>query len=527
MITLVLLLAGAAVGYGLSRALGLPSTPLLLLAGFGLSVTGLLPEGEMLENTLLLGVGFLLFATGTELDLQRVGRHRRAALRVGLVQFVVLGGLALGAAMALGFDVEAALYIGIAVAASSTLVVVRLLQQRRQLFEPFGRMIIGVLLLQDILVIVLAPVLIRLPDGLIGMFLGLGQTLVLLGLAYALQRWILPALVLRSRMDGEVLLLTALGLLFGFIGLAGLFDLPFITGAFLAGFALASFPISGMIREQIIPITDFFTPLFFTVLGAFVLVPTVQALAVGAVLALVVLVATPIVVTAVAEYEGFSARSALESGLLLAQTSELSLIVGLLALTSGAIGPDVFSVIVLVTAVTMVATPFISAERVVWQVLSLHPSHAARRPAAPPSDHILMLGCGESGMPLLETLFLAGYDVLVIDDDPTVVRYLQDNEIPSLRGDAAEAAILTEAGAPHARAVIAMVRRPSDVAPVITRAGGVPVFVRVFTDEDADAIERAGGIPVRYAEAASASFLEWFDQQLAAHPTGSVSPSDT
>jgi len=518
--TLVLLLAGAALGYGLARAFGLPATPFLLLAGFALSATGLLADAEVLENTLVLGVGFLLFATGTELDLRRVGRYRRAALRVGAAQFVVLGGLGLVAALTLGFGLQGAAYIALAVAASSTLVVVRLLQQRRQLFEPYGRLMLGVLLLQDLLVIGLAPVLIRMPEGVLAVALGLAQTAVLLALAVGLQRWVIPALVVRGRLGGEALLLAVLGLLFGFIGLALAFDLPLITGAFLAGFALASFPVSGLVREQIAPITDFFTPLFFTVLGAFVLIPTAQALGMGLVLAGIVLVATPIVVTAVAERAGFSARAALEAGTLLAQTSELSLVVGLLALSTGVLSPEVFSVIVLVTVGTMVATPFLSADTMTWRLLALHPFRSVARPSEPPADHILLLGCGESGMPLLETLFLAGYEVLVIDDDPAVVRYLQENDVPAIRGDAAESAVLARAGVERARAVVAMIRRPTDVEGLVEQAGGAPVFVRVFTDEDAAAVEALGAIPVRYAEAAAEAFLAWFAETAARRETG-------
>lgn len=525
MIGLAVLLAGAALGLGLARWLRLPATPLLLAAGAALGAAGVLPEAALLQDALVLGVGFLLFAVGSELDLRRVGRYRRLAVRVGLVQFVVLAAASVLAALALGFAWLPAVYIALAMAASSTLVVTQLLNQRRQTFEPFGRMVIGVLLLQDLLVVVLASVVLRAEEGLLGMALGLLATLALVGLAYALQRWAIPRLVVDRRLDGEATLLLALALLFGFVGLAWLLGLPLVTGAFLAGVAFARVPVSGFVQEQLQPVTDFFLPLFFTALGGLMVVPSGSVLTAGLVLTAVMLVLTPVVVALVAERWGLSARASLEGGLLLSQTSEFSLVVGLLAYGAGAIGPDVFSVIALVTGLTMVATPFLSSPSVVWRLLHLHPG---RRPEARPAprDHILLLGCGPSGLPLLETLFLAGYDVLVVDDDPVVVRDLRENGVPVLRGEATDPEVLEAAGARQARAVVAMIRRPADMAAVIPRLDGVPVFVRVFTDQDAEAVELVGGTPVRYAEAAADAFLAWLETSPLAAPTAPETPPD-
>lgn len=509
------LLGAAAIGFGLARWVGVPSTPFLIFGGFLLSLAGLLPEAEILENVLLLGLSFLLFAAGAELDVHRVGQYRWVALQVGIAQFFVLAVAGTAAALALGFALTTSLYLALAVAASSTLVVVRLLQQRGQMFEPFGRMVTGVLLLQDLFVITLAPVLIRLPDGAGSVAVGFGLTVAMIALAYVLQRWVLPHLVLRWELSGESLLLLTLSLLFGFVGLTYAFDLPIITGAFLAGVSLSSFPVSGLVREQLTPITDFFLAIFFTVLGAFIIIPDATALLAGLVFALLVLVGTPPLVTFFAERAGFSVRAALESGLLLAQTSELSLVVGLLALTAEELAPEVFSVIVLVTVLTMIATPFLTTGPVTLRLLRWYPYHVSG-PASAPRNHIVLLGCGDTGMPLLETLFLAGYDVVVIDDDPSVVRYLRENDVPAIRGDASDPEALRKAGAEDARAVVSMVRRPRDTEVVLKQAPETPVLVRVFTDEDADWVEEHGGTPVRYSAAAADAFARWFEEEFAA-----------
>jgi Kef-type K+ transport system membrane component KefB len=516
MMGFVVLLAGAALGFGLARLLGLPATPLLLVAGFLLAGLGWMPSGEVLTNVIVLGVSFLLFAAGVDLDVQRVGQHRQTALRVGLGQFTVLTIAGLLTALALGFALAASIYLALALAASSTLVVVRLLQQRGQMFEPFGRLVLGVLLLQDLLIIALAPVLIGALESPLAAAAGLVLTCVLIGLAYALQRWVIPYVVLKWSLEGESLLLLTLAILFGFIGMGFLAGLPMITGAFLAGFSLSSFPVNGLVREQLTPLTDFFLSIFFIALGGFIIIPTAHTLMVVLVLVTVVIVVTVPLVTYLAERAGFTARAAIESGLLLSQTSELSIIIGLIAFTSGAIDLGIFSVIVLVTAVTMMLTPFLATRRMSEWLLRMHPARVREQPEAPPEDHILLLGVGQAGMPLLETLHFAGFKVFVVDEDPAVVRYLQENEVPSLRGDGSDPAVLQAAGARRARVIISMMR-PRDGHALLEQGYGDPVFMRVFTDEDAEEVERLGGIPIRYADVAADAFLEWFEKHLVAN----------
>jgi Kef-type K+ transport system membrane component KefB len=510
MTMLALILLGAALGLAVSRWLGLPAIPLLILGGVALSATGLLPPGEMLGNALVLGLSFLLFAAGTELNPQRVSRYRKIALQVGLAQFFVLWAAGFVAAILLGYETIPSLYLALALTASSTLVVVRLLQQRRQMFEPFGRMVVGVLLLQDLLIVSILPFLTRLPLGTFFALKGFALTLLLVAAAYLLQKWVMPFLFARIRPEPESMLLAILSLLFVFIGAAYLFQLPLVTGAFLAGVSLSGFPVNSLVREQLHSLSDFFTSVFFTVLGAMITIPDLWTVLSVAACVLVVVLLTPPVVAYVAERGGLSARSSLEGGLLLSQTSEFSLVVGLEALMLGYVGQGVFSAIVLVTVITMVTTPFMATGRVVWKLLRLHPSRVRERPPVAPTGHILLIGCGDSGMPLLETLHLAGYPTFVIDDDPVIIAYLKQNDVPCIQGDGSDLRILKAAGASHARVIVSTIRRAKDNRALLRSVKNVPVLVRVITEEDARMIEAYGGVPISYAEAAVESFLHWF-----------------
>ena len=518
MTAIALLLAAAALGHAGARALGLPPLPLLLAAGLVLGRVTLLPL-DLLENALILGITFLLFVTGIELSPGRTRRQLGATLRVGLLQFLLLGLAGLAAARLLGFDAQSALYLALALTASSTLVGVRLLRQRGQMFEPFGRLVTGVLLLQDLLVILLIPVLTRTPEGVAAVARGVASVGAMVALTAVVWRWVAPRL---ARLDGddESLLLATLALLFAFIGLASILGLPVVVGAFFAGVGLSGFPVSGVVRPQVASVGDFFSAIFFTALGALIGVPAGPELVQALVLAALVVLVTPPLVTVVAEWAGFSARPAIESGLLLAQTSELSLVVGLYAMLDGHVPFTVFTVIALMTLLTMVLTPLIATDRVAWWLVHLHPVRRGRRsePAPSLSGHVLVLGSGTTGMPLLETLLGADYDLVVVDDDPDVVARLAPADIHVIRGDAGDIEVLERAGARSARLVASTIRRPRDNAALLEYARGTPIVVRVFEEEDAAWVRAMGGTPVLYSEAAADGLLAWFERWRAEPP---------
>jgi len=540
-----LLLAIAAAASILARYLGIPLIPLLLLGGLGISAFGHVEEA-FLQDTLILGVSFLLFVVGLELDPRRVRAQRRAALQVGLAQFVVLAGLGFGMARWLGFGPVEAGYVALALPASSTLVGVRLLQRRRQMFEPFGRLTLGSLLLQDILVLLAIPLVTDAALGLDAVAGGTAGVVLLTLSALAIRRWG-SGLFLRVEDEPELILLGALSLLFVFIGGAALLGLPIVVGAFLAGMSLSRFPVNGIVRAEVSPIGDFFVAIFFTapgdlvglhddivVLGVLVaaddlvvgdlavlgtgllvadpvvagLVELVQA----AWFAGLVLVVTPPLVLFVAERAGFTATSAAEAGLLLAQTSEISLVVVLAGRIQGQVSESLFVVIAIVTLVTMLATPFLSTDAMARRIAGLQ---RRRRwyGAEGTSGHVLLLGAGSTGMPLLEDLVVSGCQVVVIDDDPLVTRRLNEAGIPALCGSASDPEVLRQAGVERARAISSTVRRPRDNRVLLEMAGDVPVLVRVFEEEDAEWIRAHGGEPIVYSHATADALLEWFELQ--------------
>lgn len=508
---IAILLAGAAAAHALARLLGMPVIPFLLITGAVLRNAGALAS-EQLNQPLLLGVVFLMFVAGTELNPERVGAQRGAALRVGIAQFFLLGVAGFAAAGVAGFDTWSSLYMALALTASSTIVVVRLLQRRQQMFEPLGRLVIGVLLLQDVLVIALVPVVAEAANGFAIVMRQLGATLLLAGLAWVGIRWAGRRLV-ALRDDDESTLLVTLALLFVFLGTADALRVPLVSAAFFAGVALSRFPVSGLVRRPLESITDFFAAVFFTALGGFVRLPGPAELMLAIAFALLVVTFTPPIVAVVAERAGFTARPALEGGLLLSQTSELSLVVALQGVLAGRLGDSAFTVIALTTVLTMLFTPTLSSSVMLRRLLRAHPMRRQGRPPRPFRDHIVLVGCGDAGMPLLETLLAGDHDVVVIDDDPAIVSRIRQGGIDAIRGDALDPAVLREAAVADARIVSSTVRRAADNEALLA-ATDAPVLVRVFDDAEADWVRSHGGEPVVAADAASVAFFRWYGKTI-------------
>lgn len=505
---LAVLLLAAAAGQVIAHWLDLPPAPALMAAGVTLAILGTVP-GQLVEQSLVLGATFLLFVTGIEMNPRRIRAQRRAALRVGAIQFAAHAILGFLIALALGFDALGSFYLALAITASSTLVVIRLLQRRGQLFEPVAGLVVGVLLLQDLIIILVIPFATKLPDGIGAVAVGLAATIGLIALAWVGHRWAAPQLLRLG--DSETFLLTILAVLFLFIGIANAISLPLISGAFLAGVALSPFPVSAAVRSQLGSVADFFAALFYVALGAVIGVPDLGDILRALVLAGVVIVVTPPLVAVIAERYGFSGRPAVEAGLLLAQTSEMSLVVGLHGLIAGQIQPDIFRIIALVTLITMALTPFITADAVVWRLMRAHPMRVRATAPIPTQGHVLLLGSGTTGMPLLETLVSAGNDVVVVDDDPVIVARLSEADVACIRGDASDLEVLRKANADRARIISSTIRRPRDNRRLLEFARGVPVLVRVFDDDDAQWVRDLGGIPILYSEAAAKEMMKWFD----------------
>jgi CPA2 family monovalent cation:H+ antiporter-2 len=342
---------------------------------------------------------------------------------------------------------------------------------------------------------------------------GLLEVLVLGVFAWVAQRFVVPKLVSKFKPDEENLLLWLVAVLLGFVGIASWLKLPLIAGAFMGGFVFSAFPLNGLVRGQLSSLVDFFHAMFFVALGALLGIPDWEHWLQAGIYSLVVIVVTPPLVALVAEWRGLNARASIETGLLLAQTSEYSLLLGLSGVVLGHVSEDVFSVLALTTVITMTMTPFLGREAVANFLLPFHPLRKKSKPVKTPKGHVLILGFGSAGMWTVKPLLAQGEEVVVVDDDAAVCRSLAAKNIAFIRGDGAEVDVLEKAGARDAKLVIASMRRVSDALTVLRYVKGVPVVARVFELEDEKRIRDAGGIPVMNSDAAAETFMAWMESR--------------
>ncbi|HMO16475.1 MAG TPA: cation:proton antiporter [Oligoflexia bacterium] len=535
MLTLALLLLAASASHFLSVILRVPAIPVLILSGLSLTASGIIEDKSDIHNTLLLGLTFLVFLAGTELNPGRIGRYLPAAIKVGLFQFISLGFASFIVAKIAGLGLIQSFYIGLAIAASSTLVVVRILQRRRQFFEPFGRLVLGVLLVQDgiaIFFISLLPaitasphVLYSLPENSIPplsilktpyFFLTSLGALICLGIiSYIFQTRIASYFFVRLRLDEEALLLVSLAVLFVFAFLAKLLNIHFIVGAFFGGFALSSFPVRGIVNSQLLSIADFFVAIFFVAIGATLILPTGPMIVLAILLILLVILLTPLIVLFISESARITTRSALEAGLLLAQTSEFSLIIGLIGYQSGHLDQSLLGLIALITVTTMMLTPFIATNSITWGLTKLIPNSNKNFISDIPDKHIIVLGCGESILELIlqfdETLKKR---LLVVDYDPGVLSQLSKEGILTLRGDAADPFTLNACRATEASFIISTLGKIEDNEKILTHVNSIKVYVRVQESDEARRIERKGGIPILSSALSANALMTWISGKI-------------
>lgn len=509
----IIILLAASLALASAKFLKLPQAPLLILAGGLLDYANVSMDLAMAKDTLLLGLAFLIFYSGASLNPLKKRDGKAFGMAFGLSQFFAVGGIAFGICYFQGLGTLESLYLSLAAGSSSTLVAVKILQERGEMFEPFGRLLTSALLSKDLALVLLLAGLSGADDGLYSMASSCGLGLALYLFSVFFKRRIAPWLLLSKGIDEEFQLLIALGVFFSFMGLADVFGLPFLVGAFLAGISLSAFPISGLLKGQLESLHHFFSAVFFVVLGYFVNLPPLGQGTTVIALCFAIILATPLVSALIALKTGKTLRTGLEAGLLMAQASEFSIILGLVGLDNRHLGQGHLSMITSMTVITMILTPFISdprfADALMRWSLKFAPHH---KKAAGLSGHYLIIGCGESSMEILKALLKMRESVAVIDDDAGVTREVRELGGVGILANGKDPDALKEAGIDRAKLVISSMRKVTDNNTMMGFAPEVPKVIRVFDATEAEYFEGLGALSIPVTEAATSDLVNWVEK---------------
>ncbi len=293
---------------------------------------GLVQHGGYLELLAELGVALLLFLVGLKLDLGLVKSLGLVSLTTGLGQVAFTAGFGFLICLWLGMDAVTSLYVAVALTFSSTIIIVKLLSDKREIDSLHGRIAVGFLIVQDLVVVLAMVVLSALGVGARGGGLGdllsvLGAGVGLLGLAALFIRYAATPLARRLARAPELLLAFAVAMAAAFAAIGEAAGFGKELGGLLAGVALASTPVRDLARLRLAPLRDFLLLFFFVVLGAGLELKALGEEAWPAiVLSLFVLIGNPLIVMVILALMGYRKRTGFLAGLTVAQISEFSLI---------------------------------------------------------------------------------------------------------------------------------------------------------------------------------------------------------
>lgn len=451
--------------FGLSPIIGYLITGVLV----GPSGTGWLPDGPTTRLLAELGVVLLMFTIGLEFSLPKLLGAKRLVLGLGGAQVVVTALLFGVAGMALGLTASQAFLIGIALAMSSTAIVLKQLGEQMELPAPHGRVATGILLFQDIVavpVLVVIPILAAGPAQLgEALALALGKAaLVFVGLVLVGRRLLPPVLRwVASTRSLELFMLTALLMAVAAAGVSSLAGLSPTLGAFMAGMLLGETLFRHQIEADIRPFRDLMLGLFFATIGMQVDPTTLLAQPGQVALVLVALViAKPLITVPLVRAMGHSPVDAARSAISLAQGGEFGLLVVATALGLGVIEALVAQPLLAGIILSMLAAPVMlrANHRLGAGWLTRHkgiePLQAEAYIAEASQDfeqHVIICGYGRLGQNLLRVLSDEGVAALALDLDPERIRQAAAAGEPAMYGNAAQPGVLRAAGIERARAL--------------------------------------------------------------------------
>ncbi|MEM1186935.1 MAG: cation:proton antiporter [Pseudomonadota bacterium] len=441
----------------------------------GPSALGIVVPSNEIELFARLGIALLLFIVGLKLDLHIIRSVGPVALATGLGQVTFTTVIGFAIALALGMSALVALYVAVALTFSSTIIIVKLLSDKREVDMLHGRIAIGFLIVQDIVVVLVMIGLNAISgtdsnatlsgEALEILIEGAGMLLVV----YVMMRFVLPWLLPRLAHSSELLLLFSIAL--AVLGGAAADGLGFSkeVGAFLAGVSLASTPYREQIAARLVTLRDFLLLFFFIELGAAIDLPNLGSqLGAAALLSTFVLVGNPLIVMVIMGAMGYRKRTGFLAGLTVAQISEFSLVLAALGLGLGHINEETVGLIALVGLVTISASTYmILYSQPLYArlagALGVFQKRVPRRelitggdPLAAPD--VIIVGLGRYGRKLAARLQEHGHRLLAVELDPGKVEAYRDGPIKVAYGDASDAEFLGTLPLQDARWIVCTVR---------------------------------------------------------------------
>lgn len=466
-ISLVIALAA-----GVSLIMKLIRQPLIIghiLTGIiaGPTLLGIIHDDSAFSGLSSMGVALLLFIIGLDLSLRIFARVGKVVALTTMAQILATTWIGFIVARFLNFDRLESVIIGIGLSLSSTIIIVKILNDKKETTRLYAQIAIGVLLLQDV---VATGAKIGLAakhgngDAVDVTFLlarGLAVTLML----YLASRFIIPKLTRSLESSKELLLLFSLG--WG-LGIASLFEhvgFSIEIGALFAGVSLASLPYSHEMASRLKPLRDFFLVVFFITLGqSMAPEQMLDALPAALCFGLVVILIKPLAILAPMGMFGYTKRNSFKAAVALSQISEFSLVFMAAALSAGLISQEAVTAFTVAALVTFASsTYFMKYDDELYELLESKLRFFERKVAdfeqkdAHTAHNIVLFGYRKGGSEFIRTFKAMAKKFIVVDYDPDVIDILERHQTSYIYGDAVDVELFEEIDLDKAKLVVSTI----------------------------------------------------------------------
>ncbi len=486
---------------------------------------GIITNTEEIALLSELGIIFLLFSVGLEIDFRKFKHVGFAAFTGGAIQIVLTFLLGFLVAMFFGLTSILAVYIGLLLAFSSTMIVAKILADKDELNTLHGRIMLGILLLQDIIAVVAIPLLKNVGFLLSLEFVGsiVLRGLGLFAIAILLNKFFFPRVLDYAAERHDILFLTAVANCFFFIGASYVLDFSIAIGGFIAGLSMANFPYNIEIAGEVHALRDFFSIVFFSSLGMQLDFWVIQSMfPLFITILLLVLLLKPVILAVIYLFLGYGGRTSGYVGLGMGQASEFMFIIAAAMFFIGNITREFYSFLLSIVVVSIVITPYFAKGRgLFYNFFSrfrlpkihhlIHPKsiHTLENPPEEVlENHIILFGAHRMGEKIVQYLKDRGEKFVVVERDPEIVKDFSRKGIYVRYGDAENEEILKKIFLTKAKLLILTIPY-ADVASFVIRKAKrssqkVRILARAHTEMDAERLYKAGADIVIIPEFVSA-----------------------
>lgn len=470
----------AAILGGIGQLLKQPLIVMFIFLGIllGPSFLDIVQSKENIHLLAEIGIAILLFIVGLKLDLRLIQSTGKIALMTGLGQvlFTSLFGYLIG--ISLGFGDLESFYIAVALTFSSTIIIVKLLSDKKEIDSLHGQIAIGFLIVQDLVVILVMIVLAtigREGDGSVIKEVGITllYSLVFIGITFLMMRYLIPRVSHFLAKSVELLTLFAIAWAVALAGVADLIGFSGEVGAFLAGVTLASSPFKDVVSGRLTSLRDFLLLFFFVNLGSELDFSVIgEQVPKAFIFSFFVLIGNPIIVLIIMGIMGYKKRTGFLAGLTVAQISEFSLIFAGLGLSVGHIDEEILGLITLVGLITIALSTYLilyshQIYGLIAPALSIFErkklnSSENQEPRKEKIFDTIIIGLGRLGSEITRRIDEEeeGCTYFGVDFDPNVVKAYRENGKQVVYADIEDPELLTQVPFENSKCIINTVPLP-------------------------------------------------------------------